>query len=140
MEINTCAELATRLQSKVTESGWQNMTLLGVVRLRDSIKSLEALQSLHTTSSLVRNHATDSAIEDLARSALVERTSGRLDVTTLAQEGQVLQLRAMEVAGDIDLLAANHHDLLAQKKLFGNCRRESAENVALESKVYKRTH
>jgi hypothetical protein len=67
------------------------VTLLGVVWLRNPIIRLEVLQSLHATSGLVRNQTTDGAPEDLAWSSLVEGTSTRLDIATLAEERQILQ-------------------------------------------------
>lgn len=64
------------------------------------------------------NHTTDGAPEDFAWSALVERTSRWLDIATFTQEGQVLQLRAMEVSGNVDFLTADDNDFLAQEQLL----------------------
>lgn len=73
----------------------------------------------------------DSAIKDLAWSSLVEWTARRLDVATFAQEGQVLQLRAVEVTGNVDVFAAHNNDFLAQQQLLGDNRSKTTQNMAL---------
>jgi hypothetical protein len=61
----------------------------------------------------------------------VEWSTRRLHIATLAQEGQELQLGAMEVSGDVDGLAADHNDALAQQQLLGHHGGETAQQVVL---------
>ena len=71
----------------------------------------------------------DGAPQDLGGGAEVDGPVGRLGVHPLAEEAEVLHLLADEAAGHADLLAADHHDLLAVEQLLGDDRGEAAEHV-----------
>ena len=71
----------------------------------------------------------DGAPQDLGGGAEVDGPVGRLGVHPLAEEAEVLHLLADEAAGHADLLAADHHDLLAVEQLLGDNRGEAAEHV-----------
>ena len=71
----------------------------------------------------------DGAPQDLGWGAEVDGPVGRLGVHPLAEEAEVLHLLADEATGHADLLAADHHDLLAVEQLLGDNRGEAAEHV-----------
>ena len=71
----------------------------------------------------------DGAPQDLGGGAEVDGPVGRLGVHPLAEEAEVLHLLADEATGHADLLAADHHDLLAVEQLLGDDRGEAAEHV-----------
>ena len=68
------AVLAAGLEAEDTEGLGDDHALLVVVRRRDTIEGLQALQSGGTTGSLVRDHTTDGAPEHLGGSAVVPGT------------------------------------------------------------------
>ena len=68
------AVLAAGLEAEDTEGLGNDHALLVVVRRRDTIEGLQALQSGGTTGSLVRDHTTDGAPEHLGGSAVVPGT------------------------------------------------------------------
>lgn len=68
------AVLAARLQAEDAQSLGDDHLLLGVIRGRDTLEDLKALQGGGTAGSLVRDHATDGLVEDSGGSAEVEGT------------------------------------------------------------------
>ena len=92
MHCSTRIHLATLLKADNPHSVGATHALDLSVRRRDSLDHLQPPESPLSAFSLVRNHATDRAPEDHARSTEMERTTGGVDVAALAQEGQVLQL------------------------------------------------
>lgn len=68
------AVLATRLQPEHPQSFGDDHALLLVVRGRNTLEELEALKSGSATGALVGNHATDSTVENLGGSTVVEGT------------------------------------------------------------------
>ena len=68
------AVLAAGLEAEDTEGLGNDHALLVVVRRRNTIEGLQALQSGGTTGSLVRDHTTDGAPEHLGGSAVVPGT------------------------------------------------------------------
>ena len=60
----------------------------------------------------------------------MERSSKRLDVTPQAQELQILQLIPVEVTAHVDALASDNDDLVAVQDEFGDCRGQSAHQMA----------
>lgn len=126
------AVLAAGLESENTESLGDDHLLLLVVGRGDTLKDLEALESGGTTGSLVGDHATDGLVEDSGRSTEVERTSaGGVVSGDLSEVGVVLELRAEELARDVESLAADDDNLLAAKELLGDNGGESAKEMAL---------
>ena len=86
--------LATGLQTQYPESLRDNHALLSVVGRRDALEQLEALQSSRAAGSLVGNHATDGAVEDLGGSAVMEGAGlFGVDDVALVEEVVVPQLR-----------------------------------------------
>ena len=79
---------------------------------------------------LVGDHASHCAPEDLAGGAEVEGAAGRVDIATLAQEVEVLQLVAVEVAADVDALGANDDNLLTVENGLGHDGGQAAQQVA----------
>lgn len=126
------AVLAAGLESENTESLGDDHLLLLVVGRGNTLKDLEALESGGTTGSLVRDHATDGLVEDSGRSTEVERTStGGVVSGDLSEVGVVLELRAEELARDVESLATDDNNLLAAKELLGDNGGESAKEMAL---------
>lgn len=126
------AVLAAGLESENTESLGDDHLLLLVVGRGNTLKDLEALESGGTTGSLVGDHATDGLVEDSGRSTEVERTSaGGVVSGDLSEVGVVLELRAEELARDVESLATDDNNLLAAKELLGDNGGESAKEMAL---------
>lgn len=71
---------------------WGNLLLDTLVTGRHSLESTDPLQGATTPPGLVGQHASDAALEDLGGSAVMEGTTGRVDITPLPQESQELQL------------------------------------------------
>ena len=94
------AELPATLQSEDLQSRWDDHLLLLVIGRRNSLESLETLQSILSSLGHVRNHPSDGSPEDLGGSPEVEGTTAGLDVATLLQEVEILQLVAVEVPWD----------------------------------------
>ena len=69
------AELAAGLESQDSESLRNHHLLLSVVRGRDTLKELDALEGSSTTGSLVGHHSTDGSVEDPAWCTEVEGTA-----------------------------------------------------------------
>jgi hypothetical protein len=63
-ETANSAVLAAGLEAENTESLGNDHLLLLVVRGRDTLEDLKALESGGTTGSLVGDHATDGLVED----------------------------------------------------------------------------
>ena len=59
----------------------------------------------------------------------MESATAGLDVTSLPQEVEVLQLVTVEVAGDVDLLAPHDHDLLPVEDELGDDGGQTPEHV-----------
>jgi hypothetical protein len=126
------AVLAAGLQAQDTQSLGDDHLLLEVVRGRDTLEDLKSLESGGTAGGLVGNHTTDGLVEDTRRSAEVEgTTTGRVVSRHLAEVGGVLELRAEELAGDVEGLAADNNDLLTAQKLLGDNRGQTAKEMAL---------
>lgn len=126
------AVLAAGLQTENAEGLGNDHLLLLVVGGRDTLKDLEALQGGGTAGCLVRDHATDGLVEDAGGSAEVERaTAGRVETGHLAEVGVVLELRAEELARDVEGLAADNDNLLAVEELLSDNGGETTEEVAL---------
>ena len=94
------AVLPTALQSEDLQSRWDDHLLLLVIRRRNSLESLQTLESILPSLGLVRNHPSDSSPEDLGGSPEVEGATAGLHVATLLQEVEILQLVAVEVSCD----------------------------------------
>jgi hypothetical protein len=61
----------------------------------------------------------------------MEGSTTVVGLNTLAQKGHVLELVADEGARNLDLLAANDHDLLSLKKLLGHNGGQATKKMAL---------
>lgn len=68
------AVLAAGSETENTQSLGNNNALLLVVRRRDTLENLEALQGSSTTGGLVRDHSADSLVEDAGWGTEVEGT------------------------------------------------------------------
>jgi len=78
--------LAARLKAENFKSGWNDHSLLLVVRRGHSLKGLEPLEGGFAALGLVGHHATDGSPEDFAGGAEVEGPAGGVDIATLSQE------------------------------------------------------
>ena len=94
------AVLPATLQSEDLQSRWDDHLLLLVIGRRNSLESLETLQSILSSLGLVRNHSSDGSPEDLGGSPEVEGATAGLHVATLLEEVEILQLVAVEVPWD----------------------------------------
>lgn len=128
-ELPEKAVLVPRLQPQNLERVRDDHALGPVVRRRDTLVRLEPRQRSLSPLGLVRNHPADGAPENLGGGAEVDGPVRRLGVHPLAEEAEVLHLLADEAAGQADLLAADHHDLLAVEELLGDDRGQAAEHV-----------
>merc|ERR1719234_511680 len=108
------------LQPQNLESRWDDHELLPVIGRGNSLEGLEPLEGVLATLSLVGGHAAHGAPEDLGWSPEVERSTGGLDIATLLQEVEVLQLVAVEVAAHVDALAPDDDNLVAGEDELGN--------------------
>lgn len=61
----------------------------------------------------------------------MEGSTAVVGLDTLAEERHVLELVADEGSGDLDLLAADHNDLLSLEELLGNDGGKTTEKVSL---------
>merc|ERR550517_609334 len=102
------------------ESRWDDHELLFVIGRGNSLEGLEPLEGILPTLSLVGGHATHSAPEDLGGSPEVEGSTGGLDVATLLQKVEVLQLVAVEVSAHVDALTPDNDNLVAGEDKLGN--------------------
>ena len=85
----------THLESEHAKGLRHDDALLVVVRRRDTLEELDALESGGTSAGLVRDHTADRTVEDARRSALVERSALlRVDQVLLVQEGVVTKLKS----------------------------------------------
>lgn len=126
------AVLATGLESEDSESLGNDHLLLLVVGRGNTLEDLKALQSGGTTGSLVGDHATDGLVEDSGGGTEVEGTSaGGVVSGHLSKVGVVLELRAEELARDVERLAADNNDLLTAKELLGDNGGKAAKEMAL---------
>lgn len=92
-ELSEVAEFTARLEGLDSQSTRDDHTLNLVVRSRDTLEDLEALESGGTTLGLVGHHTTESAPEDTGRSTVVERTRATgIGGVTLVQEVEPLEL------------------------------------------------
>lgn len=60
----------------------------------------------------------------------MEGSTSRVDVATLAQIGQELDLVSVEVTGKVQLLAAHHSDLAALQQVLGDHGGQTAQQMA----------
>ena len=84
------AVLPTALQSEDLQSRWDDHLLLLVIGRRNSLESLETLQSILSSLGLVRSHSSDGSPEDLGGGSEVESSTAGLDVASLSQEVKIL--------------------------------------------------
>lgn len=73
----------------------------------------------------------------------MERSASGVDVATLAEEAHVLQLGAVEVSGDADLLTSDNNNLLSEKDLLGNNRCQATKKMVLsvnDQRLVDQTH
>jgi len=114
------AEPPSVLQPQNLKSRGDDHQLLLVIGRGHTLEGLQPLQSVLATLGLVGGHATDGAPEDLGWCPEVEGSTGGLDVATLLQEVEVLQLVAVEVAAHVDALTPDNDNLVAGEDKLGN--------------------
>lgn len=107
-------------ESESAQSMRNDDTSLSIKRRGSSLENLQTRQGSSSLGSLVGQHTADNTPEDLGRSTEMEGTVTGVGVSTLAQEGEVLELVAVQGAGDVDTLAADSNDLLSRQKLLGD--------------------
>lgn len=121
---------SVRVEAKSAESSGDDHALNLVEGGRDTLEDLETLESFLTLDSSVGEHATDDAVEDATRGAVVDGTTSRVGAHGLVQVGLELQLVAREGARDVDTLAADSHNLLAAKQFLGNSGSQTTQQVS----------
>ena len=121
---------SARFQPENLQCRGNNHPLLFVVWRRYTFESLEPFHGVLATLGLVRYHTANCTPKDLSGSTEVERSSKRLDVTPQAQELQILQLIPVEVTAHVDAFASDNDDLVAVQDEFGDCRGQSAHQMA----------
>lgn len=84
------AVLSTWFQPEDPKSLRDDHTIAGVIRWGDALEDLEALQSSLSSWCLVRNHASDSFIENPRRGTEVERSMGLIESGCLSEISMVL--------------------------------------------------
>ena len=77
-----------------------NLLLDSLVTRGNSLEGTQAPQSAATTETLVWQHSADSPLEDLGGCTVMEGTTSRIDVTSLSQESQELQLVPIKLMTD----------------------------------------
>jgi hypothetical protein len=85
--------LATGLKLKHTKGRGNDEALDAVIRGRNTLEELDAVQGSGTTGALVGDHTTESLVEDAGGGAEMERTASRVDKATLAEVRVVLDYR-----------------------------------------------
>lgn len=101
------------------------------VRRRDTFEDLDAGEGSSSTGSLVGEHSTDGAPQDLGGGAEVEGASARVGVLTLVKEIVVLDTVADERSGNRDALSTDTDDLLTVQGLLGQDGSKATQNVVL---------
>lgn len=82
--------LATRTEAQNAESGRNDHTLDTVVRRRDTLKELEAVERCGTARGLVRQHAAQRLVKETGRRAEMEGATNGVDNAALAEVSVVL--------------------------------------------------
>jgi len=77
-------------------AGQAHHTLHASVLLWDTLEALQALHCAFSAMRLMRNHATDAAVEDASWRTEVVRAMRRIGVCPLAQLVEILQLVTVE--------------------------------------------
>lgn len=72
----------------------------------------------------------NSSPEDLSGGAEMERSTQRLDVASQAQELQILELVAVEVARHLDALGADNHHFVTVQQELGRDGGQTAQQMA----------
>merc|ERR1719440_402221 len=129
-ELPEAAVLPVVLQAEALQRCRNYHALLLVVRVRNTVERLQAVQGQRTAGGLVREHPADSAPEDLARRPVVDVALGVLRREALALEVRVLQLVAVQRAGHVNVLRPNTHDLLAIENLLRDHGAQPAKQMA----------
>lgn len=95
---------------------------------------------------LVMIRTSNSFVKDSGRGTEVERTTSWVHVATLAQVGQELDFVSVEVAREVQLLAAHHSHLAALQQILGDNGGQAAKQMAasidnngLKDRVKKKT-
>merc|ERR1719440_2738414 len=130
-ELPEAAVLPVVLQAEALQRCRNYHALLLVVRARNTVEGLQAVQGQRTAGGLVREHAAESAPEDLARRPVVDVALGVIRREALALKVRVLQLIAVQRSRHVDLLRPNTHNLLAVQDLLGDHGAQPAKQVAL---------
>ncbi|KAL0609616.1 hypothetical protein AAY473_019374 [Plecturocebus cupreus] len=130
-QVPQIGKLPCRLQTHDLEGRRNHHPLFLVVGQRDAVKHLEAVQGGLASLCLVGQHASHGPPEDAAGGPEVVGASGRVGVHPLAEESWVLQLVSVEIARNVDALAANDHHLPAQQYLLSHDGCQAAQEMAL---------
>lgn len=69
-------------------------------------------------------------VENSGRGTEVEWATGRIDVTTFAQVGQIFNFISVEMTGEVQVFTANNSNFATLQKVFGNNGSQTANQVA----------
>ena len=112
-EIKTLSYFAAWLQPENLQCRGNDHPLLFVIGRWDTFKSLEPLHGILATFGFVRYHTANGTPENFSGSTEVEGSTQGFDVTSEAQELQILQLVSVKVTAHIDGLTSDHNDFVA---------------------------
>merc|ERR1719440_2222057 len=129
-ELPEAPVLPVVLQAQALQRRRNYHALLLVVRARNTVERLQAVQGQRTAGGLVREHPADSAPEDLARRPVVDVALGVIRRKALALKVRVLQLVAVQRAGHVDRLTPDANDLLAVQNLLRDHGAQAAKQMA----------
>merc|ERR1712048_394379 len=106
-KISQSSELATRTKVSDTKSIRDNKSLHFVIWWWNTNKTLQATHSSGTTSSLVGNHASDSATNKVSRRSVMEWTLLGVGVGALLTEGFPFQLVPEQLTRNVHIFTSN---------------------------------
>mmetsp|Transcript_7958 Transcript_7958/g.12307 ORF Transcript_7958/g.12307 Transcript_7958/m.12307 type:complete len:206 (+) Transcript_7958:139-756(+) len=133
-ELSKEASLSVGLDSQDLEGLGHDHSLLLIIREGDTLEHLESLESGGTSGGLVGKHASQASPEHAGGSSVVLESSAGVGVDGLSQELLIVEVISEEGAGEDQLLAANHDNLLTSEELLGDLGSESSDEVA--SSIY----
>ena len=128
-EVVEHAEAAMGHQTEHSQSFGNDLALLSVVGRGHAFEAAEPSHGGLAALGFARDHAADDAEEHVGGGALVVGSAGGVGVHALVDVVLEFEVVAEERAGDVDLLAAHDHDLLAGEELLRDDGGEAAEEV-----------
>ena len=117
-------------QSHNLQARWNHHSFLLVIWRGNTFKSLQSFQSSLATFCFVGNHSSYNAFKDLAGSTVMERSSGRFDITTKSQKLVQFQLVTVEISRLVDSFGSDDDDFVTVQDEFSNGGGQSTQQMA----------